>query len=114
MMNDKDDTVVPAETCFTDNKGKSSDSDSVNVNESNSNTQRVSPWLAKRICYTVRSGPSATNFALCMFTTNWNVDFRTDSLLCKGSQWYPINKTVNKRDKLMSAQRTMTGAKGAV
>ena len=75
---DEDDTVVPAETCSTDNKGKSSDSDSVNFIESNSDTQRVSPWLAKRICYTARGGRSATNFAFCMFTTNWNVDFRTD------------------------------------
>ena len=89
---DEDDNDVPAETCFTDSKEKSSDSDSVNVNEIDSDTELPSP--AKRRSYTTRSGQSATNFAFRRFTTNWNVTFRTDSLLCRGSQWYPINKTL--------------------
>ena len=102
---DGDDTVVVAETCFADSKGKSSDSDSVSVNESDSDTELLSP--SKRNCYIYRSGRSTTNFAFRRFTTNWNVTFRTDCLLCRGSQWYLINKTVNKTDKLISAQRTV-------
>ena len=101
---DEDDTVVPAETCFTDSKGKSSESDSVSVNENDSDTEL--PSTAKRRCYTTRSGRSATNFAIRMLFTNWNVNFRTDSLLCRGPQWYPINKTANKTDKLISALST--------
>ena len=66
---DEDDTVVPAETCFTGSKEKSSDSDdSVNVNENDSDTELASP--AKRRSYTTRSGQSATNLAFRRFTTN--------------------------------------------
>ena len=67
---DEDDNVVPAETCFTDNKEKSSDSDSdsVSVNENDSDTELPSP--AKRRCYTTGSRRSATNFAFRRFTTN--------------------------------------------
>ena len=64
----QDDTVVVAETCFTDSKEKSSNSDSVNVNEIDSDTELASQ--AKRRCYTPRSGRSATNFAFRRFTTN--------------------------------------------
>ena len=35
---DENDTVVPAETCFSDSKEKASDSDCVSVNESDSDT----------------------------------------------------------------------------
>ena len=63
---DEDDTVVLAETCYTDSEGKSSDS--VSVNESDGDTELPSP--ANRRCYTTRSGRSATRFAFRRFTTN--------------------------------------------
>ena len=66
QLSDEGETVVLAETCFTDSEGKTSDS--VSVNESNSDTELASP--AKRRCFTTRSGRSATNFAFRGFTTN--------------------------------------------
>ena len=68
QLSDEGDTVVLAETCFTDSEGKTSDRDSVSVNEIDSDTEV--PLPAKRRCYTNRSGRSATNFAFRRFTTN--------------------------------------------
>ena len=68
QLSDEGETVVLAETCFTDSEGKTSDGDSVSVNENDSDTELASP--AKRRSYTTRSGRSATNFAFRRFTTN--------------------------------------------
>lgn len=68
QLSDEGDTVVLAETCFTDSEGESSDRDSVSVNESDNGTELASP--AKRRSYTTRSGRSATNFAYRRFTTH--------------------------------------------
>ena len=61
---DEDDTVVLAETCYTDSEGKSSDRVTATLN------------FQRR---------SATIFAFRRFTTISNVNFRTDSFLCRGS-----------------------------
>lgn len=63
---DEDNTVVLAETCYSDSKGKLSDS--VGVNESESDAEL--PSLAKQSCYTTTSGWSATSFAFHKFNTN--------------------------------------------
>ena len=57
QLSDEGETVVLAETCFTDSEGKTSDRDSVSVNESDSDTELPSP--AKRRSYTTRSGRSS-------------------------------------------------------